>query len=893
MGVSLHPALGGRALWLVNAATRNAGEPAAAAAIAGVRLQRVLGGFNGIVSLDDRWSAFYVRANEIVIVASFESHLDGAGAQRCAEAARAALVELCGAGKVSEVTLANLGRRGAEVQLALRKCAAGAGRLLGASIGKIDLASQLLSPELPADDRASKDIRASNDITAPAAGSAGEINALRRSDALSEATRSLRLPPAGLPQLPPPVMQGQFSRAHPGQRGALLSLLPRVVRSEASALPISSATAAGQAAESPDDDDSEDEGSVASEDDECEVATVDAVARADILRTAGATDAPVPPACGVQVPSTSSLSVAVPASGMEHRQAASESEGSESDGVPGQYSVDTKPAPSSTPELIGGNDNASLNASEAPSAQLVDPALDAGMLLRGKPERALQTASEASPQATVSTDSTSTTSVIETPDYSLEQPTSAPQGETPTQATIVSPVVDAQTMAAQPVDSARGTAVETAISIAAVADSTQSVGAAANLASARGASADELSASLPQTAVKNVLKILVAQSETLSVHMRLGAGVGGSTIEGTLVLRSAAGSWCAQPAVGALASAEEISALGGVLVELVVDSWAPLTRVELSFADWHGDASESAGTVALHPADPEATLPTPSLPMPAIPDGSAATTERGVLRFALLPAATSAAGDSPSTPFATLHYAVTAAFSCVPVLKAVPTYKLTYAPVPALAPTSSATSELDAMPPTPALKLHQHRCTDVMLRTQLHPALSGRISDAQFLIQLPPLPAAVEATLGGDAEQPASYLQPQFRPAGQWNAQRAQVLWHVHEDVNAGTGAQVTTLPPADDNLAHSSTFLAPGRPAEFKCRVPVAHGSAQSDAAALAAASQWHPLQLKAGLLLHGVAANPLRLSVRDAAKERAGTSVIAEMAPPQSRLQVVLRTH
>ena len=872
--MSLHPALGGRALWLVNTATRNAGEPAAAAAIAGVRLQRVLGGFNGMVSLDDRWSAFYVRANEIVIVASFESHLDGAGAQRCAEAARAALVELCGGGKVSEVTLANLGRRGAEVQLALRKCAAGAGRLVGASTGKIDLASQLLSPELPADDRASKDIRASNDVTASAAVAAGDINTLRRSDALSEATRSLRLPPAGLPQLQPPVMQGQLSRVLPGRRGALLSLLPPVVRSEASTLPINSAIAAVQAAELPDDDDSEDDGSVASEDDRCNVVTMDAVESAEVLRTAAATDAPAPPARGT------SLSAAVPASGMERRHATSESEGSESDGEPGQLSEDTKPAPSSTPALIGGNDDASLKVSEAPSAQLVNAALDAGVLHRGEPERALQIASEASPPAADSAHSTSTTSVVETSDYTVEQPTHAPQGAVPTQT---------QTAAAQPEDSIQATTAGSAISIPAAAAAAQSVEAASDLASVGGASANELFVSPP---LKDVLKIFVAQSETLSVHMRLGAGAGGSTIEGTLVLRLAAGSWRAQPAVGALASAEEISTRGGVLVELVLDSWAPLTRAELSFADWHGDAGDAAGAVALRPADPEVALPTPSLPMPVIPDGSAATTERGVLRFALLPVAASAAGDSSSPPFATLHYTVAAAFSCVPVLKAVPTYKLTYAPVPAPAPTSLAASELDAVPPNPALKLHQHRCTDVMLRTQLHPALSGRISDAQFLVQLPPLPAAVEATLGGDAEQPASYLQPQFRPAGQWNAQRAQVLWHVHEDVNAGTGAHVTTLPPADDNLAHSSTFLAPGRPAEFKCRVPVAHGCTLSDAAAVAAASQWHPLQLKAGLLLHGVAANPLRLSVRDAANERAGASVVAEMAPPQSRLQVVLRT-
>jgi len=36
----------------------------------------------------------------------------------------------------------------------------------------------------------------------------------------------------------------------------------------------------------------------------------------------------------------------------------------------------------------------------------------------------------------------------------------------------------------------------------------------------------------------------------------------------------------------------------------------------------------------------------------------------------------------------------------------------------------------------------QHRYTDIMLRTQLHPAINGRISDAQFLVQLPVIPLA-------------------------------------------------------------------------------------------------------------------------------------------------------
>ena len=230
IGLSLHAALGGRALWLVNASSRNSAEPQTAAALAGLRLQRTLGGFNGIIALDDKWSAFFLRLNEIAIVATFESYADAVGAQRCTEAARTALFELCGSPKISDVTLANLARRGAEVQLALRKCVTGAGRLIGAAVGRIDLAAQLLSPDQPSDDRASKDIRSSNDITAISTDLAIDAAALRRSDAFSESIRSLRIPGTRLPLHSPAAAPIQIGQARAGQRNALLSLLPRILQ---------------------------------------------------------------------------------------------------------------------------------------------------------------------------------------------------------------------------------------------------------------------------------------------------------------------------------------------------------------------------------------------------------------------------------------------------------------------------------------------------------------------------------------------------------------------------------------------------------------------------------------------------------------------------------------
>ena len=96
--VSVHNALGGRPLWLVVVGLRNGTEAQANATSAGHRLQRVQGGFNGHVSLDAGWAAYFVRCNEACLVATYPAHADAGEAVRAAEAARAALVDICGGG---------------------------------------------------------------------------------------------------------------------------------------------------------------------------------------------------------------------------------------------------------------------------------------------------------------------------------------------------------------------------------------------------------------------------------------------------------------------------------------------------------------------------------------------------------------------------------------------------------------------------------------------------------------------------------------------------------------------------------------------------------------------------------------------------------------------------
>ena len=193
--VSLHHALGGKPLWLVVCGHRNGPEAQSQATLAGHRLTRVLGGFSGHLALDARWQAYYLRVNEVVVVATYTVASDGSEAMAAAGAARGALLDVCG--RPSDVTLAALWRCGAEVQLALRRAVSGFGRL-GVPIGtpKFDLAAVQLSPEAPPDDAASVAMRAANDVTsqgAAAGASDAWLHACSRAAALGEALpRALR-----------------------------------------------------------------------------------------------------------------------------------------------------------------------------------------------------------------------------------------------------------------------------------------------------------------------------------------------------------------------------------------------------------------------------------------------------------------------------------------------------------------------------------------------------------------------------------------------------------------------------------------------------------------------------------------------------------------------------
>lgn len=197
------------------------------------------------------------------------------------------------------------------------------------------------------------------------------------------------------------------------------------------------------------------------------------------------------------------------------------------------------------------------------------------------------------------------------------------------------------------------------------------------------------------------------------------------------------------------------------------------------------------------------------------------------------------------------------------------------------APAESAPTA-DAPSPQPQQQ-YVHRFTDVLLKAVVHPAAQA-VTGAQLLVQLP-TPGLKPQPGGEPPPAHAAYEAPQFKPAAQWNAGRAQMLWAV-ADAPAG---------PADAALATSASFLVPGKPCEFKARVPVSHGLAVADPAPYAPIAAL-PLQVRLtlpGSVLGPVALEPLTTDAPQPQSvsgsqvpEAVSVKIVGVVAKAQSRL-------
>jgi hypothetical protein len=869
---SVHHFTGGRPLWLVSTSTRNVVETQAVGALAGARITRA-GGGNGFVVLDPFWSAFFIRANEVVIVSSFENDGDAVEAQRAADSVRSALIELCGQ-RLTDLTLVNVGRRSAEVQLALRKCTSGWGQLLVAA-GKVDLAAQFLSPEQPGEERVVKEIRAANDITAVPADAVAEATAFRRSDALSESIQGLKLPGSvigGLVGAPPPSALALGRRLKPGQCGALIGLLPYV--------PVT-AVKRGGAETSP---------ALRS------IGPRDVERRLEGVKRNGADDADDGDGRGDGSSSDSGAE-----SGSEDVSAglptlASSSSSRLADPAIadlGNVKVSVRTACEETASIAvfastASDDSANITASESSAASQPSPALiastgtETSSSLHISQAESAGTAEAAGTDVSVSSTLTETTASASdaTPStvaMGLHLETSCAGQESSQQepALILAPQEAGQTtelpepLPGSPPAASRTLRLSTSHAVEVLQESLKPSLPLTSAQSVSSASGAVTILSGGDRSHNSSVRLELTQSENLTIFLQSASGsADGCSIDGTLSLAVLSGDWSLQT----LPSPVD----GSIACALTISSWAPLAKLEAVFP-----GSSTSVRIAL--PDKQGPVPHAGLLMPAAPPGVQLSCH-STLRFSLAPLNRIGVASTPvdegrhavaASRTLIVRYAVVPAFAVAPMIKISPTYKLAFA---------SRDGDSSGTP------LQQHKFTDVMCRVQLHPSLAGRVSSGQLLLQLPSPPAPQHM------DETPVYQTPQWKPLGQLNAMKNQILWQVMDGASS-TGP--------DDNMPHAASFLSPGRAAEFKCRVSVAHGSIAADTAALGAGT-WHPTTMKASVLLKGIVANPmsatLSFSTGDgidaettgAAVSRAQSAslpVHIEARSPQTKLQVIVK--
>jgi hypothetical protein len=256
-------------------------------------------------------------------------------------------------------------------------------------------------------------------------------------------------------------------------------------------------------------------------------------------------------------------------------------------------------------------------------------------------------------------------------------------------------------------------------------------------------------------------------------------------------------------------------------------------------------ASISVGPPAPAGAPAAAPLPAGS-PVPVQPPPAGAVAPFFYSVPVTLPARAAGAAGNPPLDVAVVSYKAAPSFAPA-IVRAQATGRATYAPA-AGAPAGSGDGAGSGGEAGGQQQL-AHRFTDVVLKTMLHPSMTAPVGQAQLLVQLPAVapPAAYDAASA-----------PMYRPTGAWSAARAQLLWAL---VDAEPPAGVDAA--ADAAVPRVRTYLAPGKAAELKARVPVSGAppvSAAEAAPLQAAAAQVLPLQLRFTILagsLTGVAAD------------------------------------
>lgn len=788
-GISVHHGLGGRPLWLVVLEARNSPECHSAATTAGHRLNRVQGGASGHMSLDDHAHAYFSRCNEVALVATYPSCSDGMEAQVVCEAGRSALVEACG-GKLSEVTLHGLNKMGGEVQLALRRAAFKFGRIAGLGTPKFDFNSIGMCPEPPPDDAGATAVRASNDVTAPHSRSAaieGYMMTFTKADTVSESVRALR---PGVAALHACAADVAARRGHaPNGSTANIARQFRCSRT-------------GEA-------------------------------RLDMLPTrlpmrASVGDAaalPPPPPAVAAIRTTSASSS--PRTGPTRRSSRTAAQRSSDTPSPHLLTAAAQsrpwaPVDVDAPEQDDGDMQEAQRVSEADlRAALADDPPAATLAARAAITGFDSTARIASPVTAADMDAI------------FSSPAPAPS---------VSPPLPAGAAATAEFDmfgasSVRASATTSPAAVFDVFGAT--VSASPPVPPARVVSPDASVDAMFSPASTDDVDIFgtpapsaapVAAPAAAAVDDMFGMAFGApaaaaaaSTDWFTEPTASPAPAPPAPPPSAVLtitcdAQGTETITIAGKPGEpgaaVVQGSMTLMVHVSLAALP---AAARAAGvgassfpvrvrpSLALSALSLETDTSAAALPLTATTDGSYLITYT-------LPPHTAALEheDAVHGRVGILHYTVDASVQ-PPIIKTLASCRATFAPT-------------SAEPDAP----HQQKFLDVQLKTALHASFSHKLTTASFLLQLPP-------PLHDAVSSGASYAAPQFKPVAQWSAARSQVLWTLSDDAS---------IP--EEAAPRASSYLAPGKPAEFKARVPVSAGLVTTEHASRSGVMTV-PLQMKA----------------------------------------------
>ena len=786
-------------------------EPAVAAAIAGYRLHRVIGGASGHIALDSVLYAYFARANEITVVATYD---DSPGdAQRAGDAVRAAIIDACG-GRLIDVTLNALQQQsGAEMQLTMRKAALGFGRVPGIAGSRFDFVSVVLSPDSLTDtDAAMKSLRAANDVTSASWSASWEVlaAAARRAEALGESVRALRVPAA---YVGPPAWASAVtatattttitSMASPRAHSACLDLLPASLL--AAALSLGS------------------EDRALGDDDIQRLPLEDTPARPIAATSVAAAPARSVAATGVALVKRAELVTEDVQAGSHPSTAPSAAVTSAREALAAAAPTTTTPSPAAARPLI-----AAASTATTPSPAAARPLVAVAALLPSTTGRDAAPATTAPP----------TTAPISAPSLSPAVEVARP---TLTPAPAVEVARPAPTAAADPaVAAATATGMPSPSSVQALS--------VASPAATGAATAVVREAPFPSSAAVQV-RLLCAVSETVSVEGRCSGGPETVAISGTIAVSAAyppATSSAGHPALP---------------FAVMLKCGAPLASLSVSPPPSSSNGSGNVVAVPV-PTPPVATPPAPGATATAAGAPAAAAVPVIVRVPLTLPARTgitaaATAGSATPIPIAIISYTVHASFQ-PPVFRAQATSRPVLQVVSqaeAAALRTAPASDVDAVPsPADIVNLQRHAATDVTVKSVIHGSLSAlRVSGAQLLVQLPQQPALPATTMQsstGTGAAPSTYSAAvQTRPPAAWAAPpRAQLLWTVLDDAVPPPPGTVDDGGPASP--ARVRTHCVAGRPAEFRARVPIVGGGVvAADAAATAAAAPATVLPLQVRL--------------------------------------------